>query len=657
MKFFKVINNFFHDLCRNQFKMKKKTSFGRGSSRAGKSDRSRPDSRGSRGGRPTSDRQERPTGGRKTSSWDDFDRSEAPRERREDERKPVRNTRPGGRSDAFTNRSDDRRPSRSREEGNDRPGRSREDGDRPSFSRGRSSERSDRGFSRDNDRRPTRSREEGGDRPFRSREGDNDRPFRSREGGNDRPFRSREGGNDRPFRSREGGNDRPFRSREGGNDRPFRSKEGGDDRPFRSREGGDDRPSFNRGRSGDRPERGFGREDSRSRDDKPSFSRGGDRSFSRDDDRRPARRRDDDNDRPAPRRDDGDRPSYSRGRSNDKPEGRFNRDDDRRPSRRREDGDAPRSFNDNEFSDRPKRESFGSDDRPRSAGRGRRPNPEQRHEHFEKKYASRDGGRKSAPRKRNASTGPDLSGEIRLNRFISMAGIGSRREADDLITAGLITVNGTLVTELGSKVKPGDDVRYNGERIRNEKHVYLLLNKPKDYITTADDPNERKTVMELIEGACPERVYPVGRLDRNTTGLLLFTNDGDVARYLTHPSSHVKKIYSVELDKNLKVADMKQLLEGVELEDGISRVDDIAFDGDGSDKKSVGVELHSGKNRVVRRLFEALGYDVKKLDRVGFAGLTKKDLPRGRWRFLDEKEIGFLKMTGNKKKSKQLQDE
>ena len=234
-----------------------------------------------------------------------------------------------------------------------------------------------------------------------------------------------------------------------------------------------------------------------------------------------------------------------------------------------------------------------------------------------------------------------------------MAGLGSRREADDLITAGLISVNGKLVTELGSKVKPGDDVRYNGERIRNEKHVYLLLNKPKDYITTVEDPNERKTVMELIEGACAERVYPVGRLDRNTTGLLLFTNDGDLARYLTHPSSRVKKIYSVELDKNLKVSDSRQLMEGVELEDGISRVDDIAYDGDGSNKKVVGVELHSGKNRVVRRLFEALGYEVKKLDRVGFAGLTKKDLPRGRWRFLDEKEIGFLKMTGTSGKSKE----
>jgi len=243
-----------------------------------------------------------------------------------------------------------------------------------------------------------------------------------------------------------------------------------------------------------------------------------------------------------------------------------------------------------------------------------------------------------------------LSGEIRLNRFIGMAGICSRREADDLITAGVISVNGQVATELGMKVKPGDDVRYNGERIRNEKHVYLLLNKPKDYITTSDDPNDRKTVMELIAAACPERVYPVGRLDRQTTGLLLFTNDGDLAKHLTHPSSRVKKIYQAELDKNFKVADMRQLQEGVELEDGISSVDEISIGNAKDDKKIVGVELHSGKNRVVRRMFESLGYEVVKLDRVGFAGLTKKDLPRGRWRMLDEREVGFLKMMGTGKK-------
>ncbi|CAN5408228.1 hypothetical protein BH11BAC2_BH11BAC2_23360 [soil metagenome] len=239
---------------------------------------------------------------------------------------------------------------------------------------------------------------------------------------------------------------------------------------------------------------------------------------------------------------------------------------------------------------------------------------------------------------------------IRLNRYISMAGICSRREADDMIEAGVVSVNGTVVTNLGSKVNPGDDVRYNGERIRGEKLVYVLLNKPKDYITTMEDPNQRHTVMELVANACSERIYPVGRLDRNTTGLLLLTNDGDLAKTLTHPSSNVRKLYMAELNKGFKVSDMKKLVEGVELDDdGVVSVDDIAYDGDGSDKKIVGLEIHSGQNRVVRRLFEKLGYDVLKLDRVMFAGLTKKDLTRGRWRFLTEAEVGMLKMISSKK--------
>ena len=350
--------------------------------------------------------------------------------------------------------------------------------------------------------------------------------------------------------------------------------------------------------------------------------------------------------RPYQRRDDRDsggerekRPYQRREDSGDR--GGFG-DREKRPYQRRDDRDDSNGF-----------AGRGEDKRQgRGAGGSYRPSADERHAHFEKKYAARGGKPAARTRRKNASEGPDLTGEIRLNRFISMAGIASRREADELITAGLIMVNGELITELGTKVRPGDDVRYNGERIRNEKHVYILLNKPKDYITTADDPEERQTVMELIAGACKERVYPVGRLDRNTTGLLLFTNDGDLAKHLTHPSSRVKKIYHVELDKNVKVADMRRLQEGVELEDGISSVDDVSFEGDGSNKKSVGVELHSGKNRVVRRLFEALGYEVKKLDRVGFAGLTKKDLPRGRWRVLDEREVGFLKMMGTGKKAK-----
>ena len=324
----------------------------------------------------------------------------------------------------------------------------------------------------------------------------------------------------------------------------------------------------------------------------------------------------------------------------------------KRPYKKRDDSEG--GFGEKRSFQRDERGEGSTERRPYGK---RPPSRDDRHAKFEEKKHFRDrpaygkgGGRKSSPRKRSASTGADLTGEIRLNRFIGMAGICSRREADDLITAGVISVNGQVATELGMKVKPGDDIRYNGERIRNEKHVYLLLNKPKDYITTSDDPNDRKTVMELIAGACPERVYPVGRLDRNTVGLLLFTNDGDLARHLTHPSSRVKKIYQAELDKNFKVSDARRLQEGVELEDGISSVDEISIGNAKDDKKVVGVELHSGKNRIVRRLFEALGYDVVKLDRVGFAGLTKKDLPRGRWRMLDEREVGFLKMMGNGKK-------
>jgi len=257
---------------------------------------------------------------------------------------------------------------------------------------------------------------------------------------------------------------------------------------------------------------------------------------------------------------------------------------------------------------------------------------------------------KGAFRSKKAEKGTfTADGPIRLNRYISMAGICSRREADEMILAGVVSVNGEVITELGTKVQAGDEIRYNGEKVRNEELKYVLLNKPKDYITTMEDPEARKTVMELIASACKERVYPVGRLDRNTTGLLLFTNDGDLAKVLTHPSSMVRKIYHVELNKNLKIGDMKLIAEGIELEDGFMQVDEIAFDGDGSDKKMIGLQIHSGKNRIVRRIFEHLGYEVIKLDRVMFAGLTKKDLPRGRYRLLSETEVGMLKMVSPKK--------
>jgi 23S rRNA pseudouridine2605 synthase len=233
---------------------------------------------------------------------------------------------------------------------------------------------------------------------------------------------------------------------------------------------------------------------------------------------------------------------------------------------------------------------------------------------------------------------------IRLNKFLSNAGICSRRDADNLITAGLVTINGEVVNELGSKVMPDDDVRYNGERIRSERKVYILMNKPKDYITTLEDPHAKKIVTELFRNRVKERVYPVGRLDRNTTGVLLFTNDGDLSSRLTHPGFNKKKIYSVDLDKAVTKHDMVQLSDGIELDDGSIQVDAISYT-DPENKKQVGVEIHSGRNRIVRRMFEHLGYRVIKLDRVYFAGLTKKSLRRGQWRYLNEKEIGMLKMN------------
>jgi 23S rRNA pseudouridine2605 synthase len=232
---------------------------------------------------------------------------------------------------------------------------------------------------------------------------------------------------------------------------------------------------------------------------------------------------------------------------------------------------------------------------------------------------------------------------IRLNRYIANAGICSRRKADELIEAGVISVNGEVISELGFKVNPmKDEIRYNGELLQREKMVYVLLNKPKDYITTTDDPQERRTVMHLVEKASRERIYPIGRLDRNTTGLLLMTNDGDLAEKLSHPRSNVTKLYQVELSKSLTQGDLNKISFGVELEDGLIKPDAISYIAGGT-KREIGIQIHSGKNRIVRRIFEHLGYEVVKLDRVVYANLTKKDLPRGRWRYLDEKEIIQLK--------------
>lgn len=236
----------------------------------------------------------------------------------------------------------------------------------------------------------------------------------------------------------------------------------------------------------------------------------------------------------------------------------------------------------------------------------------------------------------------DWNEPLRLNKFISNAGICSRRDADDLIKAGEISVNGKIIKELGIKVSPKDDIRYKGKKISREQQVYILLNKPKDVVTTIRDKHADRTVIDLVKNACPERVYPVGRLDKNTTGILLLTNDGELTKQLTHPSYNKKKIYHVQLNKDLTKGDMIKIIEGIQLDEDFIQADAISYV-DEKDKTQIGIEIHSGQNRIVRRIFESLGYKIKKLDRVYFAGLTKKNVPRGKWRFLTPQEISILK--------------
>lgn len=266
------------------------------------------------------------------------------------------------------------------------------------------------------------------------------------------------------------------------------------------------------------------------------------------------------------------------------------------------------------------------------------------------KYTKKPYEKKTFSSKRKNDSKPQREvddGLIRLNKYIANAGICSRREADTLIETGVVQVNGKTITEMGYRVKPTDIIKYGGQVLKKERMVYLVLNKPKDYITTIDDPQKRRTVLELVQGACRERIYPVGRLDRATTGLLLFTNDGDLTKKLTHPKYGVRKIYHAELDKPLKNTDLNKITEGLELEDGLIKVDEISYVGNGADKTQIGIEIHSGKNRIVRRIFEHLGYNVRKLDRVMFGSLTKKDLSRGRWRLLSDAEVGMLKMISS----------
>ena len=382
---------------------------------------------------------------------------------------------------------------------------------------------------------------------------------------------------------------------------------GGEKRPFRpGRSTGSDSASRGYGKSrsyGDKPRGDFGDKPRRSygdRDDKKPFAKREGRSF----DKKPYRSGKPEGGESSNRRSFGDR---SKGGYGNKSRG----DRGDKPFRPR----TGRSF------DKPERRSFVES------------KVESHRERVEEPTRV-----ESKPKSEQQASEDGL---IRLNKFISNSGVCSRREADELIKMGVITVNGTTITEMGFKVKPTDDVRHDGKKLTAEKPVYILLNKPKGFITTTDDPQERNTVMELIAGACKERVYPVGRLDRNTTGLLLLTNDGDLTDKLTHPSFNAKKIYKVELDKPLTKADFEKIIEGVKLEEGKAIVDDLAIVSD--DNKTVGIELHIGWNHVVRRIFNALEYDVVKLDRVVYAGLDKKDLKRGQWRFLRNDEIVRLK--------------
>ena len=451
-----------------------------------------------------------------------------------------------------------------------------------------------------------------------------------------------------------------------------RSPREGDSREFKPREG--DRKDFKPRTDRDGASRSFKPRAEGDREFKPRSSR------SSEGDSRPRTDRDGDSRSFKPRAE-GDRefkPRNSRSSEGDS-RPRTDRDGASRSFKPRAEGDrefkprTPRSGDNNDFKPRPSRAFKEGSSRDVPAGEKRsyikkdnfNSKGDQPFRKFDDKKAGVSRSTDSRPfRKRDDSksfedrgeridNGPNLrarknavqkdDGLIRLNRYIANSGICSRRKADELIAAGVVSVNGEVVSELGQKVDPSkDEIRYNGELLKREKRVYVLLNKPKDYITTTDDPQERRTVMQLVEKASRERIYPVGRLDRNTTGLLLMTNDGDLADKLSHPKNGITKIYHVELNRSLSQGDMNKIQFGLELEDGIIKPDSVSYVA-GASKREIGIQIHSGKNRIVRRIFEHLGYDVVKLDRVVYGNLTKKDLPRGRWRFLEEHELIQIK--------------
>ena len=462
-------------------------------------------------------------------------------------------------------------------------------------------------YNNDGEQRPYRPRtnsynREGGDRPYRSSYNNGDRPSYNRYNNNgDRPQRPRfnpnseDGGEQRSYRprtnyNREGGEQRPYTPRP-----RFNNGEEGGERQYRprtnyNREGGEQRPYTPRPRTG-----GYNREGGEQRPytPRPRFNSG----------------------------EGGEQRSYTpRPRT-----GGYNQGGDR-PYR-------PRTGGYNQGGDRPYRPRTG---RYQGGGYNRPYRPRTAHYNPNAKYSL-----KKQIEYKDILTDPNEP--IRLNKFLANAGICSRREADEFITAGVVSVNGEVVTELGTKIKRTDEVKFHDEPVSIERKTYILLNKPKDCVTTSDDPQERKTVMDFVKGACKERIYPVGRLDRNTTGVLLLTNDGDLASKLTHPKYLKKKIYHVYCDKNVTKADLDQIAAGVTLDDGEIHADAISYASE-TDKSQVGIEIHSGKNRIVRRIFESLGYKVIKLDRVYFAGLTKKGLRRGDWRYLTEQEVNMLRM-------------
>ena len=471
---------------------------------------------------------------------------------------------------------------------------------------GRSSSRTSK-----SDDRPKRASSSRGNTAKGSDRSDNNKPPRKDYSERTAEKRSFSSSGSKPYQSRQSDGDKPASSFSGGEKKSFTPK----GRPYTGRPADND----------DRPKRSFGGESS-----------GGKKAFAPKS--RPYTGRVADNDA---------RPPKSFGGESSGGKKTFTSRERSAPSKFGGDERPKRSFGgdkpaDKKFSGRPSPAGAGGfkkreGDRPYSADRPQRSKPT-----YDKITTDQDAPSKTLRGRKKAVESKD-TGLIRLNRYISNAGICSRRKADELIAAGVVSINGVVISELGHKVDPmKDEIRYNGELLKREKMVYVLLNKPKDYITTTEDPHERRTVMNLVEKASKERIYPIGRLDRNTTGLLLMTNDGDLADKLSHPRNNIVKLYQVELSKSLTQGDLNKITYGLELEDGLIKPDSVSYVAGGS-KREIGIQIHSGKNRIVRRIFEHLGYEVVKLDRVVYANLTKKDLPRGRWRYLDESEIIQLK--------------